>query len=116
MAHLYPSPAAAHSTEPGTEGWRRQHERDTLASVPGAITDPNLPSNGRIIQSYIPSQEQAHHAGRALHTINDPGLTAAVSTEVKAELAAIEQAECGDLSSRAIQARAESGRGLTRAG
>lgn len=104
-------PAAAHSTEPNGEGWRRQHERDNLASVPSAITDPNLPSNGRIIQSYVPSQEQAHRVGRALHTINDASLTAAISTEVKAELTAIEQAERGDLSGRAIQAIA-----LSRAG
>jgi plasmid stabilization system protein ParE len=61
--------------------------------------------------SYNPVEETAHQVGRALHSINNPGLTEQIVAEVQAELAAVEQAELGELSGRARQAVA-----LTRAG
>ncbi|MFC4561327.1 hypothetical protein ACFO4E_05610 [Nocardiopsis mangrovi] len=101
--YTYPA-TAAESLETNSEGWRRQGERDAFAEVPQAIADPNLPSGGFLTQSYSPVEECAHRVGRVLHTIGNPELTAAVVAEAKAETAAIEQAELGDLTGRARQA------------
>ncbi|MEV0388504.1 hypothetical protein [Nonomuraea sp. NPDC050643] len=101
----YAHPAsAADDHAPNSEGWRRQGERDAFAVVPAALTGPNLPSDGYMVQSYIRVEEAAHRVGRALHALDAAALTASVTADVEAELAAIEQAELGDLSGRARQA------------
>lgn len=101
----YTHPAsAADSLEVNTEGWRRQGERDAFSLVSDALVRPNLPRNGSMTHSYIPTEETAHRVGRALHGIDDAGLTVRIVTEVESELAAVEQAELGDLSGRARQA------------
>jgi hypothetical protein len=103
--------AAADDLEVNTEGWRRDGHREAFATVTEALTKPNLPSGGMLTVSYNPVEETAHQVGRALHSINNPGLAGQVVAEVQAELAAVEQAELGELSGRARQAVA-----LTRAG
>ncbi|KAB8183921.1 hypothetical protein FH608_048690 [Nonomuraea phyllanthi] len=101
----YTHPAsAADSHEPNSEGERRQEERDAFASVLTALTNPNLPSDSYMIQSYIQVEEAAHQVGRALHALNAAELTTRVTIDVGAELAAIEQAELGNLTERARQA------------
>ncbi|MFI7707489.1 hypothetical protein [Nonomuraea sp. NPDC049480] len=57
-----------------------------------------------MIQSYIRVEEAAHRVGRALHALDAAGLTTRVAIGVAAELAAIEQAELGNVSERARQA------------
>ncbi|OXM42795.1 hypothetical protein CFP75_41370 [Amycolatopsis alba DSM 44262] len=101
----YTHPAsAADSLEENTERWHRQGERDAFASVIQALTKPNLPQDGYMIQSYNRVEEAAHRVGRALHTLDDKTLTEQVIADVEAELRAVEQAERGDLSERAKQA------------
>ncbi|MBB5958651.1 hypothetical protein FHS29_005259 [Saccharothrix tamanrassetensis] len=101
----YTHPAsAADSMEPNSEGWRRQGERDAFADVLPAISKPNLPEGGLLEESYVLVEEAAHRVGRALHRIDDPALVDRVVDEVGRELAAVEQAELGDLSGRARQA------------
>jgi hypothetical protein len=102
---------AAESLETNTEGWRREGTREAFTLMPEALVNPNLPQNGSITVSYISTEEAAHWVGRALHAIGDAKLTERVVGEVNAELAAVEQAELGDLSGRARQAVM-----LTRAG
>jgi hypothetical protein len=92
------------STEENTEGWRRQGSRDAFASVVSAMRQPHLPQDGSIIQEYDPVQEHAHRLGRALHVTGNEQLTDRVVTDIEAELAAVEQAERGDLSGRGRQA------------
>ncbi|MEV0570324.1 hypothetical protein [Dactylosporangium sp. NPDC050588] len=102
----YTHPASAlSSTAPNTEGWRRQQTRDSFSLVPKAIREPNLPDDGgTLIVSYDLVEESAHLVGRALCDIDDTDLTRAVIADVEAELTAVEQAECGDVSGRAQQA------------
>jgi hypothetical protein len=57
-----------------------------------------------LVQSYLLVTQAAHRAGRALHAAGDPELTRSVIEDVRSELAAIEQAERGDLRGRARQA------------
>ncbi|WP_433077776.1 hypothetical protein ACQP1P_35445 [Dactylosporangium sp. CA-052675] len=102
--YTHPASAMA-STAPNTEGWRRQQTRGSFDVVLEAIRTPNLPDDdGTLIVSYDPVEESAHRVGRSLHDINAPSLTAAVGSDVEAELAAVEQAERGDLTGRAQQA------------
>ena len=101
----YTHPAsAAGSMEDGSEGWRRQQERDAFPEVPDALRNPELPKQGMLLESLVAVTESAHRVGRALHSIGDARLTDAVVREVRMELAAVEQAELGDLSGRARQA------------
>ncbi|MCX4688601.1 hypothetical protein OG401_30620 [Kitasatospora purpeofusca] len=101
----YTHPAgAAGSLEPNTEGWRREEERKHFAEVVDAITNPHLPSGGAVMVSYSRLLESANRVGRALHHLDTPDLTAAVLAEATVELAAVENAELGDLSGRAQQA------------
>jgi hypothetical protein len=102
----YTHPASAlSSTAPNTEGWRRQQTRDSFSLVPKAIREPNLPNDdGTLIVSYDLVEEAAHLVGRALCDIEDADLTRAVIADVEVELAAVEQAECGDITGRAQQA------------
>ncbi|MBV2155046.1 hypothetical protein [Kitasatospora sp. SUK 42] len=48
--------------------------------------------------------ESTHRAGRALHDLDDPDLTKAVLAAAATELAAVENAELGNLTGRAQQA------------
>ncbi|MEU4117742.1 hypothetical protein AB0F71_24995 [Kitasatospora sp. NPDC028055] len=101
----YTHPAsAASSQDPNSEGWRRAEERKAFDEVPGAITRPNLPQDGMLDVEYSPLVESAHRAGRALHAIGNAELTDAVLAETATELAAVENAELGDLTGRARQA------------
>ncbi|MFJ8361779.1 hypothetical protein [Streptomyces sp. NPDC093984] len=101
----YTHPASAvGSLEPDTEGWRREEERKHFSKVVDAITRPHLPSGGTLIVSYSPVLESAHRVGRALHNLDHPQLAKAVLAEAAIELAAVENAELGDLSGRAQQA------------
>ncbi|MFG2917954.1 Voldacs domain-containing protein [Kitasatospora sp. NPDC048298] len=101
----YTHPAsAAGSLEPNTEGWRREEERKHFTAVPDAIAKPNLPSGGSMVVSYSPLLESAHQIGRALHGLDNPELTKAILAETATELAAVENAELGDLAGRAQQA------------
>ncbi|MGW2402201.1 hypothetical protein ACWCYY_37190 [Kitasatospora sp. NPDC001664] len=103
--HTYTHPAgAAHSLEPGTEGWRREREREAFEEVARAVEDPHLPHGGSITVSSSPLVENANRIGRALLALAVPELTEAVRAEVRAELAAVEAAELGALSGRAQQA------------
>jgi hypothetical protein len=101
----YTHPAsAAESLEEHSEGWQRQVERDAFGMVPDAIRKPPLPERGMLSESLIAVTENAHRVGRALHAIGDEELTEAVVREAEVELAAVEQAELGDLRGRARQA------------
>lgn len=101
----YTHPAsAADSLEVNTEGWRRQGERDAFSTVIDALRKPNLPHGGSLVQSYVRVVESAHRVGRALHDLGNAVLTDQVVADVADELAAVEQAERGDLSGRARQA------------
>jgi hypothetical protein len=102
----YTRPAsAADSLDVNTEGWRREQTRNGFGSVVDPIRRPNLPDvHGSLLVSYDPVEERAHRVGRCLHRAADADLTAAVIAEVEAELAAVERAELGDLSGRAVQA------------
>ncbi|MEV7940318.1 hypothetical protein AB0O82_29810 [Kitasatospora sp. NPDC088264] len=101
--YTHPASAAA-SPAPSSEGWRRAEERKAFDEVPGAITRPNLSQDGMLDVEYSPLVESAHRAGRALHALGNADLTDAVLTEVGTELAAVENAELGDLTGRARQA------------
>lgn len=104
-SYTHPATAAGDDLSDNTEGWRRQSERDEFDQVLAAVDKPNLPDeNGSVIVEYSAVGESAHRLGRALHTIGDENLSAAVRAEVAAEIAAVTQAELGDLSGRAVQA------------
>jgi hypothetical protein len=102
----YTHPAsAADSFEVNSEGWRREQTRAEFGSVVDHLRGPNLPDeHGFLMVSYDPVEERAHRVGRCLHQAGDLDLTAAVIGDVEAELAAVERAELGDLSGRAVQA------------
>lgn len=102
--YTHPASAAA-DHDLNSEGWRRDQERRQFAEVPKAVTEPNLPDEaGGLEVLYSPLGEYAHRVGRILHGIGDQALTDAVSTEIAAELQAIEHAELGQLQGRARQA------------
>jgi hypothetical protein len=103
VAVLHPSGIRRAQHESQHEGWRRQQTRASFTTVLDAVRAPNLPIDNTHIVSYNPVEEAAHRVGRALHDINDPDLTTAVLADVEAELAAVEQAELGDLNGRARQ-------------
>jgi hypothetical protein len=96
--------SAADSHDLNSAGWRRQAEREAFGTVIDAPWKPNLPHGGTLLQSYVRVEEYAHRLGRTLHALDDPTLTDEVVGEVKNELAAVEQAERGELSGRARQA------------
>ncbi|MER6394891.1 hypothetical protein ABT263_02355 [Kitasatospora sp. NPDC001603] len=101
----YTHPAsAADSLESGSEGWRREREREAFGEVAAAVARPNLPQGGMLTVSYSPLVESANRIGRALVGLGDPELSATVLAEAAQELAAVESAELGDLSGRAQQA------------
>ncbi|MGW4692435.1 hypothetical protein ACWEO1_08660 [Kitasatospora cineracea] len=101
----YTHPAsAAGSLDPDSEGRRREREREAFGEVPGAIAEPHLPHGGAMMVSYSALVESAHRVGRALHDLDDEALVKAVLAEAALELAAVENAELGDLTGRAQQA------------
>ena len=104
--HTYTHPAsAAESLEENTEGWRREGEREAFSEVVEGILKPNMPfEDGGIIVSYVLVEEAAHRLGRALHALGDKSFASTVIDEARQEMAAIEQAELGDLGGRARQA------------
>lgn len=96
---------AVTSVKEDSEGWRRQVERESFREVVENLLNPNFPDeDGMLLVSYDAVEEYAHRAGRALHAIDDPGLTDAVCTDVAAEIDAVEMAERGNLTGRALQA------------
>jgi hypothetical protein len=101
----YTHPAsAAEDHEPQGVGWQRQLERDAFVSVL-----PNVLTPLRPLEDPAPLEETrvgklSYRTGRILRTIGSPELTASVAAEVTTELAAVEQAELGDLTARAQQA------------
>lgn len=87
------------------ERWRREEERKELDAVVGFLRAPNQPDESGIMSiSYSPVQEAAHRVGRLLHRAGDPPLIDAVVAEVRTEIDAVERAELGDLTGRAVQA------------
>lgn len=102
--YTHPASSAA-SLEENSEGWRRQRERDSFSTVARNVANPNLPDEqGLLLVSYDPVVESAHRVGRALHAISDQQLRDAVVADVEAEVGAVEMAEGGDLTGRALQA------------
>ncbi|MEV4009823.1 hypothetical protein AB0J35_04935 [Nonomuraea angiospora] len=82
-------------------GWHRQQERDAFTRILPTLTA----TTGLTHQPIATKVEQTAHAiARTLRVLGTSQLTTHVSTDVAAELAAIEQAERGDLSDRAQQA------------
>ncbi|WP_378787492.1 hypothetical protein ACFMQL_26220 [Nonomuraea fastidiosa] len=79
----------------------RRREREAFAKVLPALIatrrPPDLPDGTEV-------ERAAHDVARVLQTIGASQLTTLVTTDVAAELAAVEQAERGDLSERARQA------------
>jgi hypothetical protein len=97
--------SAAGSVEPNSEGWHRELNRGAFAEVVPVLIKPNLPDDrGSMIVSYNPVEESAHRVGRALHALGNGDLTSRVAGDVRAELAAVEDAELGELTGRACQA------------
>lgn len=103
--HTYTHPASAcTSFEMNSEGWKRERERRAFADALQAVRHPDLPMEGPIKVNFSPVLEAGHRIGHALHQLGDTQFTAKITAEVEAELAAIEQADLGDLSGRAQQA------------
>lgn len=102
--YTQPESAVDRHLDPPEEGRRRRRMRQGFTQVPDIIRTPNLPTGGAVLQSYDPVEEMAHQVGQSLHAIGDAELTARVIADVEAELAAVERAECGDLSGRSKQA------------
>ncbi|MEV0379546.1 hypothetical protein [Nonomuraea sp. NPDC050643] len=97
----YTHPASAADRHgPHSLGRHRQQERDAFIKILPLIATAR-PAD----QPIGTKVEQAAHAvARTLRVLDTSQLTTHVSTDVAAELAAIEQAERGDLSERAQQA------------
>jgi hypothetical protein len=99
----YANPASAAIDE--QDRVNREADRDAFADVVAALRSPNLPSEtGELVVNYGSVPEPGHRVGRVLHQLNAAALTDAVVADVTAEIAAVEQAERGDLSGRAAQA------------
>ncbi|SEH03489.1 hypothetical protein SAMN05444920_13749 [Nonomuraea solani] len=98
----YTHPAnAADRHGPHSLGWHRQQERDAFTKILPILIATARPAD----QPIGTKVEQAAHAvAHTLRVLDTSQLTTYVTTDVAAELAAIEQAERGDLSERAQQA------------
>ncbi|MBR7828699.1 hypothetical protein KDK95_20490 [Actinospica sp. MGRD01-02] len=104
-AYSEPGSAAGDSEQANSEAWHRAQTRKAFATVPSAVANPNLPDeHGYMTVCYDPVEESAHRLGRVLHAIADSALSEVTRAEVAAELAAVENAECGSLHGRAQQA------------
>ncbi|MEU6711389.1 hypothetical protein ABZ897_07880 [Nonomuraea sp. NPDC046802] len=98
----YTHPAStADQHGPRNLGRHRRQERDAFATVLPTLTAAERPADEPIGTKV---EQAAHAVARTLHTLDTPQLATHVSTDVAAELAAVEQAELGDLSGRAEQA------------
>ncbi|GAA3677748.1 hypothetical protein GCM10022224_047290 [Nonomuraea antimicrobica] len=98
----YTHPASATDQHgPHSLGWYRQQERDAFATVLPILINARQPADEPIGTKV---EQAAHAVARVLRTLDAPQLTTRITTDVAAELAAIEQAELGDLSERAEQA------------
>ncbi|MFG1696031.1 hypothetical protein [Nonomuraea sp. NPDC049309] len=82
-------------------GADRRREREAFARVLPALIATRLPPD---LPDGTEIERAAHDVARALQAIGASQLTTLVTTDVAAELAAVEQAERGDLSERARQA------------
>ena len=103
--YTHPAEAAGDDLSDNTEGWRRQLSREEFGQVLAIIDKPTLPEgDGGLFVGYDPFAESTHWLGGSLHAIADKTFTAAVQTDVSAEIEAIERAELGKLSGRAAQA------------
>ncbi|HEX4813165.1 MAG TPA: hypothetical protein VFV66_10490, partial [Nonomuraea sp.] len=97
----YTHPAdAADDHGPGSVGAQRQQERDAFAMILPTITAAR-PADGPPSTTV---EHAAHAVRRALQVIDEPALAMPILADVDAELAAVEQAERGDLTERAQQA------------
>ncbi|SEG97817.1 hypothetical protein SAMN05444920_11171 [Nonomuraea solani] len=98
----YTHPAAATDQQgPGSLGWHRRQERDAFTTILPTLTTKSISSSPA-----TKVEEAARSVGRVLRDLDGTQLTTRVITDVAAELAAVEQAERGDLSGRAEQAAA----------
>ncbi len=101
----YTQPAGAALDE--QDRIHHESERDAFTDVVAALRSPNLPSDtGELLVSYGCVPERAHRVDRVLSRLNTTVLTDAVAADITADIAAVEQAERGDLSGRAAQATA----------
>ncbi|MEV4580033.1 hypothetical protein AB0K16_42995 [Nonomuraea jabiensis] len=106
LSHLcwrsYTHPATtADRHSPHSLGWHRQQERNAFTTILPTLNATPRPTDQPIGTKV---ERAAHAVARALRVLGTSQLTTHVSTDVAAELAAIEQAERGDLSDRAQQA------------
>jgi hypothetical protein len=97
--YTHPASAAEHHG-PGSLGWHRQRERDAFTAVPPLLTTAKRPAD----EATTNVERAAHAIGRTLDALDAAQLTAQVTTDVAAELTAVEQAELGNLTGRAEQA------------
>jgi hypothetical protein len=89
---------------PNSVGWYRQRERDAFAAIVPALTSPAPSPDNPFAMVTTRVEDSAHRVGRSLRAYGISQLTVRIITEVTDEVAAIEQAELGDLSDRAQQA------------
>ncbi|MEV0826806.1 hypothetical protein [Nonomuraea rubra] len=98
----YTHPASAADRHgPHSPGRQRQQERDAFDTIL-----PALVATTRFTSRPITTKVElaAHAIARTLHKLDTSQLTTHITTDIAAELAAIEQAERGDLTDRAQQA------------
>ncbi|MFI6735888.1 hypothetical protein ACIBI9_23445 [Nonomuraea sp. NPDC050451] len=101
----YTHPAStAERQGPNSVGWYRQCERDAFAAIVPALTNPGPAIGSPFAMSTTRVEDSAHRIGRSLRAFDISQLTVRIITEVTDEVAAVEQAELGDLSDRAQQA------------
>ncbi|WP_433441179.1 hypothetical protein [Nonomuraea sp. CA-141351] len=98
----YTHPASsADRHSPHSLGWHRQQERDAFEKILPTLIATTRPTDQPIGTKV---ERAAHAVAHALRVLGTSQLTTHVTADVAAELAAIEQAERGDLSERAQQA------------
>lgn len=113
VAHTGPSSDALMEVTAALEGvsralWQRFVQLDQtrywqwLRQMGGAVLEDPPSDDRRIPQAEL---EWIARLGRAVHTVNDPAIAAACAVELNAEIDAIEQAQRGELTGRAAQAR-----------
>jgi hypothetical protein len=55
---IYTHPAsAAEDHGANSEGWRRERHREAFTNATDAVTNPNLPTDDSLVQSYNPSKK-----------------------------------------------------------
>jgi hypothetical protein len=75
-----------------------------VAAVRGAMRRPNVPRAGLLRVDEHPVVECAHAVGRILQKVGSAGASRAVTADVEDEIAAVGNADRGDLAGRAQQA------------